>query len=67
MSLLILHKIRNQVFKTTTTNPPIVLNKNKVGSVPVSGGNPTPLPNISPINGLFAKAMGNWSSSLGIE
>jgi len=54
-----------QVINMTETLPPI--NNQKVGSVPVSGGNPTPLPNISPINVLFAKAMGNWSSSLGIE
>ena len=56
-----------KVFNMAETNSAIDLtNKNKVGSVPVSGGDPTPLPNISPINGLFAEAMGGWMTSLGI-
>jgi hypothetical protein len=56
-----------KVFNIAETNSAIDLtNKNKVGSVPVSGGDPTPLPNISPINGLIAEAMDNWSDSLGI-
>ena len=56
-----------KVFKIAETNSAIDLtNKNKVGSVPVSGGDPTPLPSISPINGLFAEAMGGWMTSLGI-
>jgi len=56
-----------KVFNMVETNSAIDLtNKNKVGSVPVSGGDPTPLPNISPINGLFAEAMGGWMTSLGI-
>ena len=56
-----------EVINITETNSAIDLtNKNKVGSVPVSGGDPTPLPNISPINVLFAEAMGGWMTSLGI-
>ena len=46
------------------TLPPI--NNQKVGSVPVSGGNPTPLPNISPINLIFAEDMSDWARSLGM-
>jgi hypothetical protein len=53
-----------QVINMSETLPPI--NNQKVGSVPVSGGNPTPLPNISPINLIFAEDMSDWARSLGM-
>ena len=47
--------------------PPITVNNNsKPGSIPAPSGNPTPLPNISPINLLYQEDLAFTAVSLGI-